>query len=241
MSASSRKSAPVTKASRITAVSLGMFWCAVAQGAADPVDGLALSGPVHGDFHDLRTGAFLLAGQTDDRDESRPRTDDVPRLSTECQAAPLGLKGPAASCALGQIPALDARYRDVVGSAPGAGASVAAILSDVLTRLHFGGSDPGLASNRAQQGEREILLTNSDALVRATVRLSLGKGWPVLVYADMGAVDSALKWQSLAAIRTGRSVDVLGGWRHVTYHFSPGKGLDSLDFDGPFLGATLVW
>ena len=35
-------------------------------------------------------------------------------------------------------------------------------------------------------------------------------------------------------------LDLLGGWRRVTYHFSPGRGLDSLDFDGPFLGATLV-
>jgi hypothetical protein len=56
----------------------------------------------------------------------------------------------------------------------------------------------------------------------------------------MGAADSALKWQGLAGIRS-HGLDVLCGWRHVTYHFSPGRGLDSLDFDGPFLGATLVW
>ncbi len=34
-----------------------------------------------------------------------------------------------------------------------------------------------------RQGEREIFLSNSDALVRATIRLTLGKGRPVVVYA----------------------------------------------------------
>jgi hypothetical protein len=61
------------------------------------------------------------------------------------------------------------------------------------------------------------------------------------VYADMGARDSALKWQGLAGIRGGHGVDLLGGWRHITYRFSPGTGFDLLDFSGPYLGATLAW
>ena len=111
-----------------------------------------------------------------------------------------------------------------------------------LARLNnaFGG-DLGLSSDRAKQSDSEVLLRNSDAFVRAKVRLTLGRKWHGYVYADMGAADSALRWQGMAGISGGHGIDLLGGWRHVTYHFSPGMGFDSLDFNGPFLGATLTW
>src|SRR5262245_26540802 len=109
-----------------------------------------------------------------------------------------------------------------------------------LAKLHDAfRSDLGLSSDRASQAESEVLLRNSDAFVRAKVRLTLGTKWCGFVYADMGAADSALKWQGAAGIRGGHGVDLLGGWRHVTYHFTPGMGFDSLDFSGPFLGATV--
>ena len=135
-----------------------------------------------------------------------------------------------------------AEYRPIAGSAPGLRAAVDASLSDLLARLHsaFGG-DLGFSSDRLRQDERGVLLTNSNAFVRAKVRLTLGKEWLGFLYADMGATDSALRWQGLVGIRGGHGVDLLGGWRHVTYHFKPGTGFDSLDFNGPFLGATLAW
>jgi hypothetical protein len=112
----------------------------------------------------------------------------------------------------------------------------------LLARLRYAlGGDAGLSSDRTSQGESEVLPRNSDAFVRAKVRLTLGKEWRGFVYADMGAADSALKWQGVAGIRGGHGVDLLGGWRHVTYHFTPGLGFDSLDFNGPFLGATFIW
>jgi hypothetical protein len=114
--------------------------------------------------------------------------------------------------------------------------------SDLKARLHYAfGSDAGLASDRTLQAEREVLLRNSDAFVRAKLPVTVARDWRGFVYADMGAADSALKWQGLAGIRDGHGLELLGGWRHVTYHFSPGMGLDSLDFAGPFLGATLAW
>jgi hypothetical protein len=111
----------------------------------------------------------------------------------------------------------------------------------VLARLHHAFGDLALASDRATQGEPEVLLRNSDAFVRAKVRLTLGKNWLGFVYADVGAADSALRWQGLAGIRSGHGVELLGGWRHITYHFSPGMGFESLDFKGPFFGGTLAW
>jgi hypothetical protein len=141
-----------------------------------------------------------------------------------------------------QFPALDAQYPSVAGSTLGLSAPVEATLSDLLTRLHYAfGGDRGLSSDRSRRGEREVLPTNSDALIRGNTRLTLGKRWPVFMYADVGAADSTLKWQGLAGVRTSHGLDLLGGWRRVTYHFRPGMGFDSLDFDGPFLGATLAW
>lgn len=127
-------------------------------------------------------------------------------------------------------------------SAPGLGVRVDASPSDLLARLHYAfGRDLGLSSNRARQDEGELVLRNSDAFVQAKVRLTLSKEWRGFVYADIGAADSELRWQGLAGIHAGLGVDLLGGWRHVTYHFSPGRGFDSLEFNGPFLGAALAW
>jgi len=111
----------------------------------------------------------------------------------------------------------------------------------VLAGLHHASGDLALPTERATQGEPEVPLRNSDAFVRAKLRLTLGKNWLGFVYADVGAADSAVRWQGLAGIRSGHGVDLFGGWRHITYHFSPGMGFDSLDFNGPFLGGTLAW
>jgi hypothetical protein len=112
----------------------------------------------------------------------------------------------------------------------------------VAATPHYGtGSDLALSSVSASQTGSEVLLRNSDALVRAKVPLSLNRKWVGFVYADVGAVDSSLRWQGMAGIRGRHGVALIGGWRHVTYHFSPGMGFDSLDFNGPFLGATLAW
>jgi hypothetical protein len=113
--------------------------------------------------------------------------------------------------------------------------------ADLLARLRAFGSDLGLSSDRARQDDGELVLRNSDAFVQAKVRLTLSNGWRGFVYADIGAADSEVKWQGLAGIHGGLGVDLLGGWRHVTYHFSPGRGFDSLEFNGPFLGAAVAW
>jgi hypothetical protein len=129
-----------------------------------------------------------------------------------------------------------------VSLAAGFSAPIDSFPSDFLARLHHAlGSDLGLTSDAARQDEGEVLLKNSDAFVRAKVRLPLSKAWRGFVYADMGAADSEFRWQGLAGIHGGHGVDLLGGWRHVTYHFSPGRGFDSLEFNGPFFGATLAW
>jgi len=128
------------------------------------------------------------------------------------------------------------------GSAPSLAAPVDAPVSDLVARLHsaFGSALVPLGES-VLRADRAVLFGNSDAFVRTKMPLALGNEQRAFVYADMGAADSALKWQGLAGIHAREDVDLVGGWRHVTYHFSPGNGFDSLDFNGPFLGATLAW
>jgi hypothetical protein len=241
------KSTPATKTDRMSATALGMLLCASAHftpaAGAEFADALPTGAPLYGYFREARRGAFVPAQRTANFDQIRHATDDPAHVSFDGEAVqPAGLTAGATARVDGWARALVAQTRPVTGSAPGLSAPVDASLSDLLARLHYAfGSDLGLSSDRARQGEREVLVRNSDALVRAKVRLTLGKEWPGFVYADIGAADSALKWQGLAGIPCGHGVDLLGGWRHVTYHFSPGQGFDSLDFNGPFLGATLAW
>jgi hypothetical protein len=90
------------------------------------------------------------------------------------------------------------------------------------------------------RGRDDVLLRNADAVVGARLWLRPGSGSSAFVYADVGATNSAVRWQGLAGIHGGHGIDLVGGWRRVTYHYAPGAGFDSLDFDGPFLGATLA-
>jgi hypothetical protein len=241
------KATPATKMDRMSAAALGMLLCASAHftpaAGAEFADALPAGPPLYGYFHEARGGAFVTAQRTANFDQIRHGTDDPAHVAPDGEAAqPAGLTAGATARVDGWARALIAQTRPVTGSAPGLSAPADASLSDLLARLHYAfRSDLGLSSDHARQDEREVLVRNSDALVRAKVRLTLGKEWLGFVYADIGAADSAVKWQGLAGIPCGHGLDLLGGWRHVTYHFSPGQGFDSLDFNGPFLGATLAW
>ena len=128
-------------------------------------------------------------------------------------------------------------------TAPAAGAeSIEPVQPAILATLHYASSsDPGPSIDRVSPGNPEVLPRNSNALVRTKVRMALGRNWLGFLYVDLGAGDSALRWQGLVGIQGGHGFDLLGGWRRVTYRFSPGMGFDSLDFNGPFVGATFAW
>jgi hypothetical protein len=238
-----RKSILAKKPDRVSAAAFGMLLGVSAHATAavgvDPADALPAGAPLYGYFREARGGASVPARRTASLDEIRRGSDNPPQVSWGGNVAqPTGLTAGATV----RIREQAAEYRPIAGSAFGLGPAVDASLSDLLARLQsaFGG-DLGFSGDRVRQDERGVLLTNPNAFVRAKVRLTLGKEWLGFLYADMGATDSALRWQGLVGIRGGHGVDLLGGWRHVTYHFSPGTGFDSLDFNGPFLGATLAW
>lgn len=237
------KSIPATKTGHVCAAALGILLCAIARATTaaggDSPDALLPGAALHGYFCGARSGASLSVPWTTNFDE----ICRCPQESTHvCLDG--GAVQPASPTAYagGKAGVFAAQYLPVVGPAPGRTVPRDGSLSDLLARLHYAfGSDVGLSSNRARQQESEVLLKNSNAFVRAKIRVPLGTKCRGFVYVDVGAVDSALRWQGLVGIRGGHGVDVLGGWRHVTYHFNTGSGFDSLDFDGPFLGATLTW
>jgi len=125
---------------------------------------------------------------------------------------------------------------------PSDGMSAAVVRPDVVARLGYVfARESGHAGAASPEEEGGLLARNSEAFLRANVRVALGNEWRGFVYADIGAADSELRWQGLAGVHHRLGVDLLGGWRHVTYHFAPGHGFDSLEFKGPFLGAAFAW
>jgi hypothetical protein len=242
-----RKPTLAAKTGRMSAAALGMLLYASAHTTAavgiDSADALPGGAALSVYIREARGGASVPAQWTANFGVGSRRTDDPAHVAFDDEAAqPADLLAGATARVHGQVLTPAAQYRAVAGSAPGLCTAVDSSLSDLPATLRCAfGSDLALSSDRARQGEREVLLRNTDALVRAKVQLTLGKEWPGFLYADMGAAVSALRWQALAGIHGGHGVDLLGGWRRVTYRFSPGSGFDSLDFNGPFLGATLAW
>ena len=76
--------------------------------------------------------------------------------------------------------------RSVGGAANGLSAALDASQSDLKASLHYiFGGDAALATDRTLQAEREVLVRNSDAFVRAKLRVTVVKDWRGFVYADM--------------------------------------------------------
>jgi hypothetical protein len=242
----SRKSTGARKMARVFAAALGTLLCASVHATpaadVDSAGALSAGAPFYGHLPGTLGGAVLPAQCTANVDEIRGRINDPGLVSFDGEAAQSAVLTAGASArGRGQVRALVPQYRLAGGSAPGLSSPLDTSLSDLPASFHYVlGSDLPIAGDRARDSWREVLLRNSDPLVRAKVRLNLGKEW-LFMYADMGATDSALRWQGLVGIRVGQDARLLGGWRHVTYYLSPGSEFDSLDFDGPFLAAQRTW
>ena len=220
------------------APALGMLLCrgALAAPAANADAAVARAeAPLYGYFGDARGGDLLLAQRAVDWNEAR----DLPDSADVSPGGEATLsKGLTSSITRvrAQVDAPAPHYYPL-GAAPGFTAPLDAPLSDPVTRVDCVClSDLQLSNDRARGNERELLLRNLDSSVRAKLRLTLGKEW-LFVYGDMGPAGSALRYQGLVGIRLGRGANLLGGWRRVTYYYSP----NSLDFEGPFLSAQRAW
>jgi len=230
----------------ILAAAVGVLLYASAHAAptsnGDSPDTSSAAAPFHGHFHEALGGGFLPAQRITNFDEIRSRTEySATGFFDEAAVEAALLTADVRASVGGQVRALSLQYVPVGESAWNLDSRLDTSQSDPAGGVHHMSSgELPLASRRGRDvaGEREVLLRNSDPLARA--RVTLGKEW-LFVYADVGTPDSTLGWQALVGIRVGQDARLLGGWRHTTYFFSPGKDFDALDFEGPFLGAQRSW
>jgi hypothetical protein len=110
------------------------------------------------------------------------------------------------------------------------------------TNLDYAFSAPfGPFSGPMQSGGVGASADNVDAIVGVRSRTAFGseRAWFVEYYADVGAGDSDLTWQAFGGL--GRSfgpVDVIAGYRHLSYEFGDEARIEDLSFDGPVIGAS---
>jgi len=84
---------------------------------------------------------------------------------------------------------------------------------------------------------------NVDAIAGVKGRFNFGADgrWFVPYYLDAGTGDSDLTWQAATGIGYAmRHGEVFATWRHLDYDLSDGM-VQSLDFDGPAIGASYRW
>jgi hypothetical protein len=239
MSLMAHKSTAILKIARILAAALGMVRCldADATPAADAEFSDARAGSrLYGYFREAHVPMQWLVSL----DEIRGHAGDIGYVLAGGEARqPIGLST-GSTAGVAALPP-QYQYRPAGGSASSFSGPSDTSQPDPPARFHHDFGSGFLSGGDGARGDRrEVLLRDSGALVRAKLRLTLGKEW-LFVYGDMGPADSTLGWQGLVGIRIGHGANLVGGWRHVTYYFSPGRDFDSLDSDGPFLGAQRAW
>lgn len=93
-------------------------------------------------------------------------------------------------------------------------------------------------------GSRGVGLQNWDVIAGVKGRVAFGEGrrWYVPYYLDAGFGDSQATWQALAGVGYSFSWgDMYASWRYLDYDMKSGKAIESLNFNGPAIGAVFRW
>ena len=78
--------------------------------------------------------------------------------------------------------------------------------------------------------------------VKGNAYLGDERKWFIPYYFDIGTGQSDLTWQVNAGI--GYQYDwgaLVATWRYLDYEFSSDKAVQSVNFNGPTIGATFKW
>ncbi len=92
-----------------------------------------------------------------------------------------------------------------------------------------------------RSGTRTLDITNWDAVVgiKGLAWIGGGQQWFLPYYVDVGAGQSKLTWQFNAGIGYQFSWGALvASWRYIDYEFKSGEPIQSLEFNGPLIGAV---
>lgn len=82
--------------------------------------------------------------------------------------------------------------------------------------------------------------TSWDAVVGVRGDVVLADRWSLTYYADIGAGQSDLTWQVLAAVNYQiNNFDIVLGYRYLDWEFDDFGSFDNLNISGPFLGAKV--
>ena len=95
-----------------------------------------------------------------------------------------------------------------------------------------------------RSGTREVSGDVWDGIIGVKGRYAFGQNrqWYVPYYLDVGTGQSDLTWQAAGGIGYVFSWgEVTGMWRYMDYNFESGKAVQSMNFNGPMLGATFRW
>jgi hypothetical protein len=104
--------------------------------------------------------------------------------------------------------------------------------------------DLGPIPESGRSGSKQISESIWDGIVGVKGRYAFGdnRQWFVPFYLDVGTGQSQLTWQIAGGIGyTYHWGSVFAMWRYLDYNFKSGNGLDSINMNGPMLGAAFQW
>jgi hypothetical protein len=104
--------------------------------------------------------------------------------------------------------------------------------------------DLGPIPESGRSGSKQISESIWDGIVGVKGRYAFGdnRQWFVPFYLDVGTGQSQLTWQIAGGIGyTYHWGSVFAMWRYLDYNFKSGNGLDSLNMNGPMIGAAFQW
>ena len=78
--------------------------------------------------------------------------------------------------------------------------------------------------------------------VKGKTYLGAERKWYVPYYLDVGTGDNRSTWQGMVGVGYEYSWgSLLAAWRYTGFQMKSGSAIESMNFNGPLLGATFKW
>ena len=104
--------------------------------------------------------------------------------------------------------------------------------------------DLGPIPEAGRSGSKQVNETLWDGIVGVKGRFALSddRRWNLPFYLDVGTGQTQLTWQAAAGVSYSYQWgDVIAMWRYLAWNDSSGSPIESLNFNGPMIGASFRW
>ena len=104
--------------------------------------------------------------------------------------------------------------------------------------------DLGPIDPSGRSGSKQISSNLWDGIIGVKGRYAFGddRRWGIPFYLDVGTGDTQLTWQAAVGLSYSyKWGDIIGMWRYLDWNNNSSKQIESLNFNGPMLGATFRW